>query len=730
MHGTQTAFDHHRSPELLNIPTLHVADIELPRELEKLYELAYNLWWSWSPEATGLFAAIDSASWGLYRNPVQMLINIEPRHWYHLLENEEFLARFETVMGAFAHYMSADRETWLSRQDDGGTELIAYFSMEYGLHPSLAIYSGGLGVLSGDHLKSASDLGLPFVAVGLLYRHGYFQQTIDAEGVQQHFYPEYDFTRLPLRPIASGTGREILVSIPLPGREVRAKLWLAQVGRVPLILLDTDIPENHPADRPITNTLYVRGREMRLTQEMVLGVGGAKALAAVGLEPTVWHLNEGHSVFLQLERLRKEILEHETTFEEARARVSRNAVFTTHTPVEAGNERFATALVEKYLAPWCEEVRLPVGDLLALGRAHDGDEPFNLTAFAIRTSSFVNGVSRLNAEVTSAMWRHLFPTVAGEQPIRAITNGVHTPTWVGNEMRQLFGRRLGTDWESMLFDGDGFERILEVPDVELWAAHRAQKERLGRFTGSRLREQLARHGESPDTLRVVDTFFDPRALTLGFARRFATYKRAKLIFTDIDRLRRLVCDSERPIQFLFAGKAHPADRPGQELIQSIFKLSRGSDFAGRVFFLENYDMRMGRMLVQGVDVWLNNPRRPHEASGTSGQKAALNGVLNCSILDGWWPEGYNGRNGWAIGSAEGVDDEAEQDRLDVESFYQLLEGEMLPAYYERDADGLPRRWLAMMKESIATLTWRFSTSRMVKDYTELGYLPAARRFKG
>ncbi len=710
------------------IPTFHVTPIEVPRDFEQLYELAYNLWWTWTPQARELFSAIDSAKWARYRNPVQLLINIDPRRWYPLLDNEAFRTRYQAVMRDFEDYMRPGDSTWFAQRfGDAGDRTIAYFSMEYGIHQSLAIYSGGLGVLSGDHCKAASDLGLPMVAVGLLYKGGYFQQTIDADGFQQHTYPEYDFTRLPLRPIASATGREASIRVSLPGRDVRAQLWLAQVGRVPLILLDTDLPDNHPADRTISNQLYVSGREMRLLQEILLGIGGVKALRSIGVEPGVWHINEGHSVFLQAERLREMVRDEGLDPEPALERIRTDAVFTTHTPVEAGNERFDPALIEKYLRSWCGETGLPLDQLQAMGRAHDGDEEFNLTALAIRTTRWTNGVSRLNAEVAGRMWRHLFPDhEGGESPIHAVTNGVHAGTWLGQETQELLRLHLGPDWKSMLLSTDGWDKVLTIPDADLWTTHRAQKERLGRFTRSRLREQHARHGASPDELRAIDALFDPRALTIGFARRFATYKRAKLVFSDEDRLRRLLDDDERPVQMIFAGKAHPADRPGQELIQHIFKLSHGA-FAGKVFFLENYDIRMGRMLVQGVDLWLNTPRRPYEASGTSGQKVAMNGGLNFSIADGWWPEGWNGDNGWVIGSEETPEDEDRQDADDVASLYDLLETQIVPRYYERDERDLPVGWIAMMKASVASLTPRFSASRMVRDYSEQAYLPEALR---
>ncbi len=708
------------------IPTFHVTDIELPREFEQLYELAYNLWWTWTPQARALFSAIDSAKWARYRNPVQLLININPKRWYPLLDNEAFRTQYQAVMRDFETYMRSGDATWFAHaHGDARDETIAYFSMEYGIHQSLAIYSGGLGVLSGDHCKAASDLGLPLVAVGLLYKGGYFQQTIDADGLQQHTYPEYDFTRLPLRPIASATSREASITVRLPGRDVRVQLWLAQVGRVPLILLDTDLTDNHPADRPISNQLYVSGREMRLLQEFVLGIGGVKALRSLGIEPSVWHINEGHSVFLQLERWRELVGAEGLDPEPARERVRADAVFTTHTPVEAGNERFDDWLIEKYFRAWCEETGLPLGELLALGRAHGGAGEFNLTALAIRTTRRTNGVSKLNAEVTGRMWEHLFPgRAAGEPPIHAITNGVHTRTWLGQETQELLRRHLSPSWESMLLSPEGWDKVQDVPDAELWATHRAQKERLGRFTRSRLREQHARHGASPDELRAIDALFDPQALTIGFARRFATYKRAKLVFSDEERLRALLADQDRPVQMIFAGKAHPADRPGQGLIQHIFELSRSESFAGRVFFLENYDIRMGRMLVQGVDLWLNTPRRPLEASGTSGQKVAMNGGLNLSIADGWWPEGWDGSNGWVIGSGEEHADQDHQDREDAASLYYTLESTVVPLYYERDENDLPHGWIAMMKSSIASLTPRFSASRMVRDYVEDAYLPS------
>ena len=706
-----------------------VADIELPAEVDGLYDLAYNFWWSWTSEARQLFSAIDSDAWARYRNPVEVLLNVERAQWERLVDNTTFMDSYVRVQRAFRNYLEGGEESWFRRRfPNYASGPFAYFSMEFGIHHCLRIYSGGLGVLSGDHCKTASDLGLPFVALGLLYRAGYFRQAIDADGFQQHIYPEYDFTRLPVRPAMDRRGRDVVVQVPFPGRDVSAKVWVAQVGRVPILLLDTDLAVNDPADRPIANVLYVRGREMRLVQEILLGIGGVKALAALGIQPSTWHINEGHSALLQLERLRQVIADEDADFEAALDLIKANTSFTTHTPVPAGNEQFEPGLVGGYLEPWVEPLRTDMGRLMALGAADHGEphQPLNLTALALRTSSYANAVSRLNAEVSDNMWRHLYPQQPAEEPvIEPITNGVHLPTWLGTEIRALFRKRYGTDWFEALMDPSAWDFVDEIPDEELWSAHTAQKERLIRFSRSRLREQYARHGRSPGHLRFVATLFDPEALTIGFARRVATYKRAGLLFSDLHRLRQILRNPERPVQVIMAGKAHPADRPGQELIQHIYKLSQEPDLHGRVAFLENYDMRMGGMLVQGVDVWLNTPRKPLEASGTSGQKAAVNGVLNLSILDGWWPEGYDGTNGWAIGEEEDAPEEWQQDQQDANSLYTTLEEQVIPTFFSREEGGCPRGWVAMMKRSMVTIGPRFSASRMVREYAERAYVPLA-----
>jgi len=703
----------------MEIRTLHTADIELPPSLERLRDLAYDLWWSWSPLATRLFAWIDPEHWRRYHNPVQLLINIEPQQWMRLLSDPEFRRTYENVILALDEYRSRPR--WFDQEGRLLPGPVGYFSMEFGIHESLGVYSGGLGVLAGDHCKAASDLGVPLVGVGLLYRSGYFRQTVDADGYQQHIYPDYDFARLPVQPVQAPGGGVLTVPIDLPGRIVQAAVWKAQVGLVPVLMLDTDIPLNDPADRPITGVLYVRGREMRLCQEIVLGVGGVRALSALGIHPAVWHMNEGHVAFLNLERVRERVREGDGLADALKA-VARNTVFTTHTPVPAGNETFDKKLVRRYLEFWTREVGCDPDDALALG-ADNGN--FNMTALAIRLSSSTNGVSKLHGQVSSAMWRHLFEGDK-EQPVGAITNGVHTESWVGPEMRAFYAQHLAPRWEQHLLEPEFWARVRQVSDPALWAAHRSQKERLIRFVRERVRTQSARHGLSPDELRQVEGLLDPHALTIGFARRFATYKRAFLLMTDLERLRALVSDAGRPVQFIFAGKAHPADREGQEVIRQLVLLTQ-REFRGKLVFLEDYDIEMGRALVQGCDVWLNTPRRPQEASGTSGQKVPINGGVNVSILDGWWAEGFRGDNGWAIGDGHLEPDTAAQDLADASSLYRALADEVVPRFFDRDEHGLPHRWIETMKASIESVVAPFSAHRMVRDYVLMSYLPAAQR---
>ncbi len=690
--------------------------------------MAYNLWWTWHPGARALFSRLDGAAWARYRNPVPLLEG--PVRWAEVLEDPDLLAEYQGILRQFDAYMTNGSDHWFQRAHGAALQgPIAYFCAEYGFHESLGIYSGGLGVLAGDHMKSASDMALPFVGVGLLYRKGYFRQTIDADGHQEHAYPDYDLNRLPLLRASDPNGDALQVTVPLPGRDVHVAVWVAQVGRVPVLLLDTDLPENADADRPITNILYVRGREMRLHQELILGVGGVRAIRALGLSPAVWHLNEGHSAFLLAERAR-ELVAGGASLDGALDSVKRSSVFTIHTPVSAGNERFDVSLVRRLAGPLLEgdgrpdTGGVPLDRILELGRGVDGDtSAFDMTAFSLRQTNGANAVSQLHAETANATWEGVL-----DGRILGITNGVHSPTWVGRAMAELYRRYLEADLDDLDPQTERrrfWERMSRVPDADLWRAHQRQKLELAIFARGRLRNQFARHGESPGVLEELETALDPDILTIGFARRFATYKRAALLFSDLDRLSKLLWDKERPIQIVFAGKAHPADRPGQRVIQEIFTRSRSPELRGRVFIVEDYDMRIARFLVHGVDVWLNNPRRPLEASGTSGMKAAQNGVVNASVLDGWWDEGWTGDNGWAIGGRDQNPDEGAQDWADAQDLYRIVEQEILPRYYTRDSSGVPRAWTELMRKSIGSTIWRFSTTRMLHEYTEQLYLPAA-----
>lgn len=713
-----------RAPEIRTKPA---PDLEVPELFSRLRDLAYNLCWSWSSQAQLLFNRIDPARWRRYRNPIELLIDLEPAQWQALQRDDDFASCYHTVIAAFDRYMAPEEPPWLDRvHGDYAGGPFAYFSTEYGWHECLQIYSGGLGVLSGDLCKSASDLGIPFIGVGLMYRQGYFRQTIDDEGQQQHFYPDYDLHRLPVLPVVDGSGKELYVPLELAGRRIHLRVWKASVGRVPVLLLDSGLPINHPADRPITSILYVRGREMRLCQEIVLGMGGARVLRALGIAPGAWHMNEGHSALLFLERLR-DLLEREAlSFEEAVERVSANTLFTTHTPVPAGNEAFDVELIRKYFTDWSAKAGVELERLLALGRVGgSSDGSFNLTALAIRASARTNGVSQMHAKVASDMWRPLIES-SGRPPIESVTNGVHLQSWIGPEIGELLQRYVGTNFDERLLD-EGFAAAIEgIPDYELWTAHISQKRRLVELVRERALEQFARHSRSPDELRQVEQLLDPEALTIGFARRFATYKRADLMLRDIGRLKSILANPDRPVQLVVAGKAHPADRPGQDLIRQICQVALSPELLGRLTFVENYDIRIARGMVQGVDVWLNTPRRPQEASGTSGMKAAMNGVLNLSVLDGWWCEGYDPAHGWAIGEAAQDPNQENQDRVDGQSMYGLLEEQVAPSYYSRNEQGLPVEWLKRMKRAMALLSPRFSTLRMVREYTERYYLPAAR----
>ncbi|MCX7824713.1 MAG: alpha-glucan family phosphorylase [Verrucomicrobiae bacterium] len=687
----------------------------LPRTLSRFADLVYNLHWTWSPAARRCFALAAPEVWAATGNPVELLLCLPVARWRQLARDPKFLRAYRAALAALDAHLAEPAHNGCNF---GGP--VAYFCMEYGWHECLPVFCGGLGVLAGDHTKTASDLGLPLIGIGMLYRRGFFVQQIEPDGRQAHIFPHYDFNHWPVRPVAARDGREMVVSVEFPGRVVRAKVWLAQVGRVPVLLLDTDIAPNDLADRAITSQLYCRGREMRVCQERLIGLGGVRALRALGIAPAVWHLNEGHCVFLQIERLR-ELRRRGVAFEEACRRIAANTVFTTHTPVPAGNEQFDPALVKKYFAADCRQLGITFQQLhrLALERPQPGS--VNLTALALRLSSYQNGVSRLNAKVENNMWRHLW---RGHDRIDAVTNGVHADTWLGPEIAALFDRYAGRDWRSRLCDGAFWREVVgRIPDAALWRAHQRQKARLIAFVREHVATQRARYSASPDDVRATARLLDPRALTVGFARRVAPYKRADLLFSDPKHLRRIIERRDRPVQFIFAGKAHYEDRGGQELLQRLFMWCERPEFRGRIVLLEEYDMAMARLLVQGVDVWLNNPRRPMEASGTSGQKAAINGAPNCSVLDGWWPEAWDGTNGWAIGGGKEFADPHRQARHDATSLYDLRERDIVPAFHHHDR----ARWVAVMKASIATVMPRFNSERMLRDYIARAYAPAAGR---
>ena len=714
-------------PRSILLPTAPPVAFELPHGLDRLGDLAYNLWWTWNREAERVFRRIDPEMWETCdHNPVRFLRRVPRRRLQDAAHRAPYLELYDRVLGAFDAYLAEPAPWYARRHPERLHQPIAYFSTEFGLHESLPIYAGGLGVLSGDHLKEASDLGLPLVAVGFLYTQGYFRQRITEDGWQEALYTGLAFEDLPVFPVLDEAGEPLSVNVELPGRLLAARLWRVQVGRVPLYLLDSDVGPNDPADRALTARLYTSDLEQRIAQEMVLGIGGVRALRALGYNPAVWHMNEGHSAFLTLERLR-ELVAAGRGFDKARARVRAATVFTTHTPVPAGQDEFPPWLIDKVFAGFWPQLGLEREAFLDLARqTHAWGETFSMPVLAIRMAERLNGVSALHGQVARRMWSWLWPEALPEQvPIGHVTNGVHTGTWLARRMKRLYDEYLEPDWLERVDDPAAWEGARRIPDAALWDVRRHLKRRLAAAMRERARRQWLGGGVHPVQVIASGVLLDPYALTIGFARRFATYKRATLVLHDLDRLLRLLNDPERPVQLVFAGKAHPADEPGKQLIQQAYRAVKRAEAGGRLIFLEDYDMRLARDLLLGVDVWLNTPRRPNEASGTSGQKAALNGVLNLSVLDGWWAEGYNGRNGWAIGGAHDLPDPAEQDRADAESLYRTLEDEIVPLYYtSRNGDDLPAAWLDRVRESIRTLAPRFSMRRMLKDYLEQLYLPA------
>lgn len=701
----------------------------VPDELLPLKEIASNLWYSWNWDAIMLFSRLDPALWEKSGyNPLRMLGMMSQEQLRRIAADDSFIARVRRVRADLEKYMTA--KTWADEHMGGGKTadpdfLIAYFSTEYGIDKSLPIYSGGLGVLSGDHLKSASDLGLPLVGVGLLYQKGYFKQVLNLDGWQQEEYPENDWYNMPVQQQLDAEGKPLTVTVDLAGEQVVCAIWRAMVGRTALYLLDTNLPCNSPWNREVTSTLYGGDREMRIRQEVVLGIGGVRALRALGLKPTVYHMNEGHSAFLAIERIRQTMEEYKVLREAAIEYVTATNVFTTHTPVPAGNEKFDTGLMRKYVEKYSNEIGMKWDFAESTGKFSGSQDQFGMTVFALRTSGFANAVSALHGKVARTMWKDIWPALnESEVPITHVTNGIHTRTWVSREMDNLFDMYLGPRYREHPEDQEVWDRVKLIPSSELWRVHKSRKERLMFFVRKHLKAQLERQGAGVTTLAAVEDVMNPDALTIGFARRFATYKRAGLLFQQPERLVELLTAENRPVQIVFAGKAHPQDLPAKEIIKKVVHFTRDPRIRSRIVFLEDYDMNVARYMVQGVDVWLNTPRRPHEASGTSGMKAAVNGGLNLSVLDGWWDEGYGPDCGWQIGGAEVSNDPVEQDRVECEELFDILEQEIVPLYYNHDRSGLPERWIEMMKNSMSRLGREFNTARMVSEYATRAYWPA------
>ncbi len=697
----------------------------VPQRINRINEIAYNLWFSWNPDALLLFSSIDRNLWKkIGHNTIKFLKEVSQHKLDKASKDRTYLSEYNKIMAAFDHYLS-ETDTWFNHRFGERDELIAYFSAEYGLHESLGIYSGGLGILSGDHCKAASDLGLPFVAVGLLYRHGYFSQKIDGHGNQIAEYIDNEFEEMPIHRVYKDdkTKDPLIIDVDIAGRKVYVNIWKVRIGRIPLYLLDTDTTLNNENDRLITYQLYGGNMDMRISQEIVLGIGGVRALQAMNIKPTVWHMNEGHSVFMGLERIRNQVKNNGLNFYEALEVVRAKTVFTTHTPVPAGHDVFPLEMKDRYFRHYWEEVGLSRDEFMNLGNEESPNKGFNLTRLAFRIAHHANAVSLLHWQITSKLCEQLWPDIpAEENPIIYITNGIHTFTWITPPMADFFDQYLGQEWRSNLSKPEFWQKIYDTPDDIYWGVRQDIKRKMIEVVRANLKKQRIRNMASTTEIREAENILDPEILTIGFARRFATYKRANLIFKDLERLKRIVNDPLRPVQLVFAGKSHPADHLGQDVIRQIYNVSQMPEFRKRIVLLENYDINIARHLVSGVDVWLNTPRRPHEASGTSGQKVAVNGGINLSILDGWWAEGYKKENGWAIGDEREYDDQAKQDVDDSNSLYCLLEEEIIPLYYKQEEKN---DWIQMSKESIKTIAPIFNTDRMVREYTRKCYIKAS-----
>ena len=700
---------------------------QLPKRIEKLSEVANNLWWSWNTEFLRLFQKIDKDLWeGCNKNPVKFLKQVSQEKLEEASKNIGFLKEYDRVVDNFDAYINS-KNTWFSKNHaKNKDDLIAYFSAEYGLDQTIPIYSGGLGILSGDHLKSASDLGIPLVAVGLLYKNGYFNQKINGYGEQETEYHDIDLFDLPINPVKDEKGEDLIIYVKFPKRRLYLKVWQINVGRVKLYLLDSDIEKNNEEDRDVTLRLYGGDQEMRIRQEIVLGMAGVNLLKTLGLNPTVYHMNEGHSAFLNLEIIKNIIKEKQVSFDVAKDIASSKTVFTTHTPVPAGNDIFPVALVEKYFKDFWPRLGLSREEFLKLGMKPTEDlEPgFNMGILALKIAGKKNGVSKLHGAVSRELFGEVWPEIAAnESPIGYVTNGIHTCSWLSPRLKELYNKYLIPYWQDSMHEDRVWEKVRNIPNDKIWEAHQERKEKLLELVRKSTQERLRRSNYSYDEINDIVSKLNPNALTIGFARRFATYKRATLIFKDLERITQILNNQDKPVQLIFAGKAHPKDKEGQDLIKYIHDISLMPQFKGKIFLLENYNIAMSRYLISGVDVWLNNPRRPMEASGTSGQKASVNGVINFSVLDGWWAEGYNQYNGWTIGTNAEYDSYEIQDRADSESLYYTLENKIAPLYYAKEKCGFSPKWVEMMKESIVTTGGKYSTARMLVDYTEQLYLP-------
>ena len=701
---------------------------QLPKRIGKLSEIANNLWWSWNTEFLRLFKIIDRDLWETCeKNPVKFLKRVSQDRLEAVVENTDFLREYDRLAKEFDDYVTS-KNTWFSNKyPENKKDLIAYFSAEYGLDQTIPIYSGGLGILSGDHLKSASDLGIPLVAVGLLYKNGYFHQKINGNGEQETEYNNIELSNLPINPVKDENGEELKIYVKFEKRKVYLKVWQINVGRIKLYLLDSDIDENTPEDREVTLRLYGGDQEMRIKQEIILGMGGTNLLTrALGLNPTVYHMNEGHSAFLILELIKNIIKEKKVSFEVAKDIASSKTVFTTHTPVPAGNDIFPIGLVEKYFKEFWPRLGLDREEFLKLGMKPCTElEPgFNMGIFALKVAGKKNGVSKLHGAVSRELFGDVWPEIAAnESPITYVTNGIHTCSWLAPSLKELYNKYLIPYWQDNIYKDEVWENINNIPNQELWGIHQKRKQKLFDIVKENTTNRLRKSGYSYEEINEITSKLNPNALTIGFTRRFATYKRATLIFKDLERITQILNNADRPVQLIFAGKAHPADKEGQDLIKRIHEISMMPQFKGKIFLLENYNIAMSRYLVSGVDVWLNNPRRPMEASGTSGQKASVNGVINFSVLDGWWAEGYNQENGWTIGTNAEFTSYEEQDIADSQSMYRTLEEKIIPTYYEKDENGISEKWMKIMKNSITSTGGKYSTSRMLVDYTNNLYIP-------